>query len=57
MIEEAPSEEAIMEFGACLFPPSHGFAGPWSKLLATPCGRQGQVVLACVEYVESNDEE
>lgn len=42
-----------------LFPPSRDVAGPWSKQLATPSGRQGQVVLTVVELskVMMKDEE
>lgn len=60
VIEEAPSEEAMMEFGACLFPPRLDVAGQLSRQLATPCGRQGQVVLASLSNmskVTMEDEE
>ena len=42
-----------------LFPPSRDVAGPWSKQLATPSGRQRQVVLTVVELskVMMKDEE
>lgn len=56
VIEEAPSEEAMMEFGACYSRQVAMLRGRGRSDWRHPAVGKGRLVLTVVEFVESNDE-